>query len=70
MWVQDVYRDRVALGTERVSRFSLGLLVHWKNYVWRVRSIEPETEQGNSLVVLEAWGRSFVDSPKLLRYVS
>jgi light-regulated signal transduction histidine kinase (bacteriophytochrome) len=53
--------DRVTLSCDP-SAFAVGLLVRWLGYVWRVVRLRHEQPR---VVELEAWGRTYLDSPKL-----
>lgn len=50
--------DRLLL-RGHVSHLAPGLLFKWRGYTWRVTALDP------TIAVVEAWGPTFMDSPKL-----
>lgn len=62
----EVTGDWVLLLVLSSRQIQSGLLVRWKNYVWRVRSCEEI--DGCLVAVVEAWGRTILESAKLSSY--
>lgn len=67
--VSSVEGDHVLLALreeEDLPRFPPGLLVRWMGWCWRVQA--RLTHLADHMVVVESWGRSFNDSPKMAVY--